>query len=99
MANLLNTRQIFPQALKMDSSGQVGGIFSQGLGLRCIHGVAKDLYQCVGRIVVPGMLICTSVGKNPTSWSLGSGVVQIPPNTSISEEAIFMLIQKVSDKN
>lgn len=83
----------------MEVDEHIGGIFSQGLGVKNSHGIAKDFYQCVGRIVVPGMLICAHVGTIRTPWNLGSGIVQVPSKKSDAETTIYMVVQKVCKAN
>ncbi|KAM3177796.1 hypothetical protein ACTXT7_003853 [Hymenolepis weldensis] len=78
----------------METDDQIGGIFSQGLGVKSTQGVAKDLYQCVGRIVVPGMLLYVQISTNPVPWDLGLGIVQILSNDTVPEKAIYMMVQK-----
>ncbi|VDL60224.1 unnamed protein product [Hymenolepis diminuta] len=78
----------------METDDQIGGIFSQGLGVKCTQGVAKDLYQCVGRIVVPGMLLYVQISTKPVPWDLGLGIIQILSNDTVPEKTIYMMVQK-----
>ncbi len=75
----------------------LGGIFSQSLGVDNIDGsFAKDFTKCVGQIVVPGMILSLTGEQGSSSWSFGSGVVQVPSRPGDEPNTFFALIRKVS---
>ncbi|KAH9280483.1 Exosome complex component RRP40 [Echinococcus granulosus] len=84
-----------PGAVRIDTSEPIGGVFSQAPGLKCLRGMSRDFIQCVGRIVIPGMLLSTSAANGAPAWSLGSGVVHVPPKNADPDSAIYMLVRKL----
>ncbi|KAL5969836.1 Exosome complex component RRP40, partial [Taenia solium] len=82
-------------AIRAGISEPIGNVFSQASESTCSCGEVRDFVRCVGRIVVPGMLLSASAADGTSVWSLGSGVVYVPSKNADSDSAICMLVRKL----
>ncbi|KAL5107282.1 Exosome complex component RRP40 [Taenia crassiceps] len=82
-------------AVRTGISEPSGNVLSQASESKCSCGVVRDFVQCVGGIVVPGMLLSAPAAGDASAWSLGSGVVYVPSRNADPDSAVYMLVRKL----
>lgn len=72
----------------------IGAIFSSSLGVAPSDGVSRPFEQCIGQIVVPGMILGISTSEMSKTWHFGTGLAQVPAR-SPSTNKVCVLVRKV----